>query len=462
MSTNRSKKRSPGFWVLIGCVVAIAGAAVATKGRWLPLLQAPLEGNQAGEADDPHAGHDHAAHADHEATPSIKLSKNGLKNIGYVPLVIESADYLRNLTLPAIVVERPGRSQVHITAPLTGVITKIHSVTGDAIAAGQPLFELRLTHEELVVAQRDFLRTAENLVIVNREIARLQSLGEGVIAGRRILEKKYEKQKLEASLHAEGQAMLLHGISQSQVDSILETRTLFKAIIVPTPEHSHNGDHCKNSHLFQVQRLGVARGEQVDAGRELAVLADHCELLIEGLAFEDDAEEIRRATEGGRGVSARPLVGDSPGAAITDLELLYVADQIDPDSRAFKVYLRLPNEVVLDKSNQAGGRHIEWRFKPGQRMQIQVPVETWKEQLVLPTTAIVDEGAEIYVYRQNGGQFDQVPVHVLYRDQLSVVVASNGAIFPGDVIAGKGAYLIHQALKNKSGGGIDPHAGHNH
>ena len=35
-------------------------------------------------------------------------------------------------------------------------------------------------------------------------------------------------------------------------------------------------------------------------------------------------------------------------------------------------------------------------------------------------------------------------------------------IFPGDVVAGSGAYQIHLALKNKAGGGIDPHAGHNH
>jgi hypothetical protein len=68
----------------------------------------------------------------------------------------------------------------------------------------------------------------------------------------------------------------------------------------------------------------------------------------------------------------------------------------------------------------------------------------------------------MYVYRQNGDHFDRVPVHVLYRDRDSVVVANNGSLFPGDVVAGKGAYQMHLALKNKSGGGIDPHAGHQH
>jgi hypothetical protein len=68
----------------------------------------------------------------------------------------------------------------------------------------------------------------------------------------------------------------------------------------------------------------------------------------------------------------------------------------------------------------------------------------------------------MYVYRQNGEQFEQVPVHVEYRDRESVVVANNGSLFPGDIVAGQGAYQIHLALKNKAGGGVDPHAGHQH
>jgi hypothetical protein len=35
-------------------------------------------------------------------------------------------------------------------------------------------------------------------------------------------------------------------------------------------------------------------------------------------------------------------------------------------------------------------------------------------------------------------------------------------LFPGDVVAQRGAHQMQMALKNKSGGGVDPHAGHNH
>lgn len=192
------------------------------------------------------------------------------------------------------------------------------------------------------------------------------------------------------------------------------------------------------------------------------MLADHCELLVEGKAFEDDAVRLRQAIQEGWNVSAILMVGDRQTETIDGLKLLYLADQIDPESRAFHFYIRLPNKVVLDQQPSPGRRFIEWRFKPGQRMELRVPVEEWKDRIVLPVESVVDEGAEAYVYRQNGDHFDRVPIHVEYRDRNYVVIANDGALFPGDIVAGRGAYQIHLALKNKSGGGIDPHAGHNH
>jgi hypothetical protein len=81
---------------------------------------------------------------------------------------------------------------------------------------------------------------------------------------------------------------------------------------------------------------------------------------------------------------------------------------------------------------------------------------------VLPVDAVVKEGVEWFVFQKNGGRFDRKPVHVEYRDQRWAVIASDGSLFPGDTVATAGAYQMHLAMKNKSGGGVDPHAGHNH
>ncbi len=333
---------------------------------------------------------------------------------------------------------------------------------GQAVEADAPLFTLRVTNEDVVNAQSALLRTAESLNVVNRELNRLQSLPEGVLPGKRIIDQEYEKQKFEASLTAEKQALIVHGLSEEQVQDILETKRLLRSITINAPDHVHTDDGCAGDHLFHVQSLPVSQGQQVATGQELAVLADHCELYIEGRAFEDDASHLRQAAEKGWSVEGVLLIGDKKKEHVHGLKLLYLADSIDLNSRAFRFYLRLPNAITLDQQPFPGQRFIEWRFKPGQRMELRVPVEVWKDQFVLPIDAVVNEGAENYVYRQNGDHFDRVPVHVEYRDRDAIVVANNGAIFPGDILAGEGAYQIHLALKNKAGGGVDPHAGHNH
>ncbi|HRF01128.1 MAG TPA: efflux RND transporter periplasmic adaptor subunit, partial [Pirellulaceae bacterium] len=178
--------------------------------------------------------------------------------------------------------------------------------------------------------------------------------------------------------------------------------------------------------------------------------------------FEDDAQRLREASRNGWRASAAVVVGDGTTDVIEGLELLYLDDQVDTDSRIFRFYLRLLNQVMLDRNDALGYRFLDWRFKPGQRLELHVPVERWESRLVLPVDAVIEEGVEAYVYRRNGDHFDRISVQVEYRDQRSCVIANDGTLFPGDVVAGRGAYQMHLALKNKSGGGVDPHAGHNH
>ncbi|MFI4876609.1 MAG: efflux RND transporter periplasmic adaptor subunit [Blastopirellula sp. JB062] len=455
------KTRTRWLWptaIFVGVVVAAAAASP----YWRPLIDRAQSTSRPAETDAaPHDETDHD-HAGHVEDASIVLSPNGLKNIGYRPLTVELGTYVRQINLPAMVVERPGQSQIHVSSPLTGVVSKIYPRQGTAVAEGSPLFEIRLTFEELVTAQSDLIRTAENLDVVNREIARLKSLTEGIVPGKRVLEQEYEKQKLEASLRADRQALLLHGLNQAQVDAITQDRRLFQTLTVNAPTHSDEGESCAMEHYFHVQEIAVNVGQQVEAGQQLGVLADHCELYIEGKAFEDDAPLLRKTLENDWPVSAVLMSGQEKRETIDDLHLLYLADSVDSQSRAFRFYLTLPNDVVSDKLAPNGQRYTQWRYKPGQRMEVHVPIERWQDQLILPASAVVKEGPESYVYQQNGDHFDRVPVHVKYRDQQSVVVSNDGSLFPGDVIAARGAYEIHLAIKNKSGGGVDPHAGHNH
>ena len=401
-------------------------------------------------------------HPGHAAESAIQLSQTALQNIDFAAAKVTLSTFTRTVAFPAMVVERPGRSHMHIAAPLTGVVTRIHPIEGAAIEPGEVIFEIRLTHEELVAAQRDFLQSAESLDVIQREIERLRNVGDGVIAGRRIVEQQYEQQKLLASLRVARQALLLHGLTDEQIDQILATRKLLPSFDIRAPSHSHQDDGRDGDHLYHIQSLAVKVGQHVKAGELLCVLADHCELYLEGRAFEDDAFPIREAAVKGWDMAAETVSDHGQTDQISGLKLLHLSDQIDPESRVLRFYVRLPNAVVLDQATAPGRRFIAWRFNPGQRMTLHVPVESWPDRIVLPAEAVVEEGAEAYLFERNGDHFDRVAVQLAYRDQNSVVLASNDIVRPGDEVVIRGAYQMHLALKNRRSEPLDPHAGHSH
>ena len=174
---------------------------------------------------------------------------------------VELRPFERTITVPAMVVERPGRSTMQVAAPLTGVVTRVWPLQGETVTPGQPLFDLRLTHEEVVEAQAEFLRTAEELDVVQREIDRLEKVAaDGVISGKTLLERKYEQQKLQAVQRSQRQRLLLHGLSAQQVDEILAKRALLSELTIAVPEQTATAPKDASERLLQVEELKVEKG----------------------------------------------------------------------------------------------------------------------------------------------------------------------------------------------------------
>lgn len=471
---RQSRRRFPAWAVIVLSLTVTVVVGFLTFHLWGPALSASVaamrdklaaataheDGAREGEA-----GHDHASHAGAaDAENSVlELSEQGRKNVGLKLLAIQPRDYARTISVPAMLAERPGRTEITVAAPMTGVVTRIHPIRGEAVEPGQPLVDLRLTHQDLVEKQSNLLRELEQLDVVKREVARLREVtANGAVAGKRLLEQEYEQGKLEAAIRADIQALILHGLSQDQVDRIVATRGLVQEITIAAPHPAGCGGKGQHSEFLQVITLAVAPGQHVPAGEPLATLADHCELYIEGKAFEQDAAALSQAANAGTAVTAAIEANGSGTEEVADLNIEFVESTVERDSRTLKFYVRIPNELVRNEVTPDGHRFIGWRYRPGQRVQLYVPVDTWQDRIVLPVEAVIQEGPEWFVFRQKGSRFERVPVHVEHRDQRFAVVENDGTLFPGDIVAASGAYQMHLALKNKAGGGVDPHAGHNH
>lgn len=460
-------KRRAAVWLAV--ITACVGmfAAYVFRSEWLPQARQLLTTVQDGWRDN-EGGHDDAdegigTELDDASGTSLRLSEQAQKNVGLQLMQVRLQDFDRTINVPAMITQLPGRTNTNVSSPMTGIVTQIYPIRGEAVKPGTPLFRLRLNHEDVVDAQSKFLETVEQLDVVKREVSRLDEItASGAVAGKRLLEREYEQQQIEARLRAQRQALILHGLTEEQLDEIEASRRLLQQVTVFAAPVTGLAENEGDDHWLQVTEIGVQPGQHVDAGDLLCVLSDHALLYIEGKGFEEDAEKLNDAANKGTPVMALVEATGSGTYTVPDLRILYLENEVELESRALLFYVRLPNELVRNEQTDDGHRFIGWRFKPGQRVDLAIPIERWDNRIVLPVDAVVKEGVEWFVFQKNGGRFDRKPVHVEYRDQRWAVLASDGSIFPGDTVATTGAYQMHLAMKNKSGGGVDPHAGHNH
>lgn len=489
--------KSFGNWMrgiaLVLCVVLLIGAGV-TYQRWWPnvasiidrVVHSQKSKGSSEEVAEGHEDHDDG-HEGHSESQSLELTAQALKNLGLTDEYlkpIELANYQRTISIPAIVAPKPGRTQIRVSSPLSGVVMHVHAVTGQAVMPGEMLFKVRLTYEDLVDTQTQFLKSISELEVEKREIARLEEVVQsGAVPGKALIERRYAKEKVEAYLTSLRESLKLHGLSAEQIRSIEIDRKLLKdlSIVAPDIDEHDSQENLRLSKLpirpaayrvpelphqptakpLVIEDLKVEKGQGVMSGELLCTLSDYSELYIEGRAFEQDAPAVATAAEKGWTIGA--LVPTTEGQEqLAQLKLAYVANSVDASSRTLSFYVELANQVLRDEVREGDKRFISWKYRIGQRLQLQVPVEVWGQQIVLPVDAVVKDGADWYVFQQNGDHFDRVPVHVKHRDQNNVVVDNDGSIYPGDVIARRSAHQLQMAIKNKSGGGADPHAGHTH
>ncbi len=516
MRLNYSKLPWAAVPWITGLIVVVV--AVATYSRWWPSLSNVIDKTLASQRSGAieHSGHDHSAsnHGTHDepstdhTQKSLVLTPQAMKNLGLTPdylVPVQLSTYRRAITVPAVVVAKPGRSSIIVSSPLNGVVTHVHAVTGEAVMPGDLLFEVRLTYEDLVETQTAYLKTISELQVEDREIARLEKATEsGAISGKLLLERRYAKEKLEAFAKSQREALRMHGLSERQVDAIGTDGKLLRDLKIVAPDvdlhdhddelhlthltvrpasltqaplpplplppdqelgHSHKQDdahtHEHKPKPLVIDDLQIHKGQAIMAGEKLCSLSDYTQLFIEGKAFENDIAAITETAKRGWAVDAI-ISGSSGQESVRGLKLTFVSNSIDPESRTLSMFVELPNEVVRDETNEEGQRFLSWQYRLGQRMELRVPIEEWEKQIVLPVDAVVKDGADWYVFQQNGKTFTRVPVHVRYRDQNSIVIANDGSIYPGDVVALKAAHQMQMAIKNMSGGGADPHAGHSH
>lgn len=470
--------RARRFLAPLVTVAALAGVsyiAYRTRDRWVPHVfpTQPAATSGAGHDHDEgggHAGHDHGAREDR-----VKLSAQAQQNLGLDVDTLVPQEYWRTILIPGAVVDRPGESDRGVTSKVAGVVTDIRAKPGDTVKAGDPLFTLQLVSEFLQSAQTDLAKAARELEFAAAKRDRIAELvKKGTQPEAVLIEEENQVKRFTTQVQAYRRQLQVFGLTAEQVDRA-EKGEVTTRIVVPAPARAAgSSEGGPAADLFEVQELKVALGDQVQAGQALCLLANHQRLFVEGRAFKSEAGALATAAEKKVPIRAE-FADENPGTWPPQDPLLihHLSNQVDPATRTFAFYLPLDNQPRT--FTRDGKTHFVWRYRPGQRVRLRVPIEKLvvlapdgkREVLpfVLPAGAVVREGPEAFVFVQSGDVFIRKPVRVLYEDRTEVVVANDGSVTEVDFVVRNQAAAINRALKGAAAGGGHEghdHAGHSH
>jgi biotin carboxyl carrier protein len=454
MSLRRILKPLAG----IALVAGLLTVGDLTRDTWLPWV-APADrstGQATGKQGQAPAGE----------SQSVRLTPQAQSNLRLASKPLEADTFWRTIQVPGMVVDRPAYSDRGIVAPVTGVVTKVHHFPGDTVRPGDTLFTLRLLSESLHLTQSDLFKTSKEVAFTKDQKKRLSGLAQaGAIPEAKMIEIDNQLRRLTVAAQAYRQELQTRGLTPGQIDGVAEGKYVSE-LVVQAPQQASSGNKLLAGLLvklpaslpdddpapsFEVQELKVELGQQVQAGQMLGLLSNHQSLYIEGRGFRQETPLVERTAKEGWPIRVESM--EEAGSDWPPLEqtftVQHIANTIDPATRTFAFFLPLTNQSRSFEND--GKTFLLWRFRPGQKVRLHIRVEKFENVFVLPADAVVREGPEAYVFRQNGDLFDRKPVRVVYQDRQNAVLANDGSIPPGVFVAQGGATQINRVLKAQGG-----------
>ncbi|QEG23347.1 efflux RND transporter periplasmic adaptor subunit [Mariniblastus fucicola] len=460
MRSNIYKFWQPLVWLTV--IIGLAAGAWLTRGQWRPLIVA----TESSE-------HDHPTPAPNEERKTLELNSQARANLGLKSKPVSVQTYWRSIEIPGVIVDRPGVTDRGITSPLEGVVTQVYAFEGDVVRPGDKLFRLRMVSDSLQQAQSELFKAVRETEIVRMEISRVSKLiDSGVLPGKRMIELDQKLKRQSALIDAHQQDLIARGLDETQIEQIKQGDFLTSIEIFAPPMNESNSALSSDNSLtangsdsedfFEIQQLKVDLGHQVESGKPLAILANHRSLYIKGHAFKKEASKLAKAAEKSWEVDVEFTEDNAEDWSPLQqtFQIRHLANTTDPDSRTFDFFISLNNQsIVYERDDRP---FIVWRFRPGQRVRISVPVEEIKNVIVLPSTAVYQDGPEAFVFQQNGDLFNQISVKVLHRDRSNVVIANDGSVSPGFYLAQNAAASLNRILKAQASSGSTPAGYHVH
>jgi multidrug efflux pump subunit AcrA (membrane-fusion protein) len=173
-----------------------------------------------------------------------------------------------------------------------------------------------------------------------------------------------------------------------------------------------------------LERGRVVPGVVIDGREQLFTMADLGEVWVEAHVHEGDFFMLRKA----KGGSVRFTAAAYPGR-VFEGTVLYTGDLVDEKSRTIRMI--------------AEARNPDRLLKPGMFVEIRVQAGEPRELPLTPSSAILTEGDEHFVFVQVGpDRFERRVIQTGRRNEEEGVVAVLDGLDPGDRVVVAGAFEL--------------------
>ena len=333
-----------------------------------------------------------------QAPIQIRISAAQIDKAGIRFSEVQSAQSTNEgLRLAGSAVTPPNRMEV-VSTPAAGVVQALLVNSLDTVKAGQTI--ARIHSPELLQWQREYVQQFTQLDMITKKAERDESLlNDGIISAGRAQETRNLLQQARVAVQERAQMLKLAGLSDAAIARLNNPSGLTPVIDI------------RSTAGGSVLEWMVTPGQRVEAGAPLAKVARAGELWLELQASRAQGEHI--------------AVGDvvKTKACAQSGKVLAIATQLSTSNQLVMVRASLPG---ADKC-----------LKPGQYLEATIssktpPVSGWS----LPSTALVRNGSNEFVFVRNADGVQAVPVTVESRAIDQVIV--QGALTAKQSIAIQG------------------------
>ena len=255
--------------------------------------------------------------------------------------------------------EVPPQHKATVTAFLGANITSIEDIEGDKVSKNQVL--AYAAHPNLTNIQTQYVRTYEQMLYLEKELARQQRLYEGEVGSGQTLQKTVAEHK---STVAEVKGYEAHLKQLSLSVEKIKSGDIYEAVPIVSPIDGY------------IENVNIQIGQYVEPQTELFMVVNNEHIHADFMVFEKDVYQVKK----GQKVSF--TVQSIPDGRLTG-EIYSVGKQFEQNPKAVHVHAEIDQK--------------EGFLIPGMYINGSI-YTTDKEVFALPEEAIIDDEGKTYMF----------------------------------------------------------------